>query len=211
MEILQMLLLSHQTTGTLLPRAYQQVEYIESTGEQYINSNLAFRDYPQFEVKFKGTTSPIYNVCGVIGIQAKYGARIASIRASGTNDVIVGYYGLYYCYLYSPHDSWHEVSLKMGNAVMDGTEKTFSNDFNATSRTIILFGVNNNLTYELSPVQIARCRIYKGKDNPELVRDFVPCYRKKDGVIGMYDLCDTTGNPFYTNSGTGEFLKGDDV
>ena len=43
----------------------------------------------------------------------------------------------------------------------------------------------------------------------------ISCYRKSDGVIGMYDLCGTlnsnTGTPFYINEGAGTFLKGADV
>ncbi len=45
-------------------------------------------------------------------------------------------------------------------------------------------------------------------DNGTLVRDFIPCYRKQDGVIGMYDLANDV---FYTNAGTGTFLKGANV
>ena len=39
-------------------------------------------------------------------------------------------------------------------------------------------------------------------------RHFIPCYRKSDNVIGLYDLVEGT---FYTNSGTGTFTKGSDV
>jgi hypothetical protein len=53
--------------------------------------------------------------------------------------------------------------------------------------------------------QIYGCKIYEGT---ELIRDFVPCYRKSDNVIGLYDLAN---NEFYTNNGTGEFIKGADV
>ena len=49
------------------------------------------------------------------------------------------------------------------------------------------------------------CKIY---DNDNLVRDFVPCYRKADDEIGMYDMANGV---FYTNAGTGTFLKGPDV
>ena len=45
-------------------------------------------------------------------------------------------------------------------------------------------------------------------DDDKLVRDFVPCYRKSDGVIGVYDRVE---NKFYTNSGTGSFQKGEDI
>lgn len=35
--------------------------------------------------------------------------------------------------------------------------------------------------------------------------DLVPCYRKADNVVGMYDLISKT---FYTNAGSGSFTKG---
>lgn len=50
------------------------------------------------------------------------------------------------------------------------------------------------------------CRIY---DNDVLVRDFVPCYRKADGVIGLY--CKAT-RTFYEPSGEVSLVtKGEDV
>ena len=41
-----------------------------------------------------------------------------------------------------------------------------------------------------------------------LICDLVPCYRKSDGVIGMYDI---VRKIFLTNVGTGSFTKGADV
>ena len=38
--------------------------------------------------------------------------------------------------------------------------------------------------------------------------DFIPCYRKTDNVIGLYEQVHQV---FYTNSGTGSFQKGPDV
>lgn len=38
--------------------------------------------------------------------------------------------------------------------------------------------------------------------------NLIPCYRKSDGVIGMYD---TVSGTFYTNAGSGTFIKGADV
>lgn len=42
----------------------------------------------------------------------------------------------------------------------------------------------------------------------EIVREYVPCYRKEDGVIGLYEL--HTG-VFAVNAGEGAFTKGPDV
>ena len=44
--------------------------------------------------------------------------------------------------------------------------------------------------------------------NGTLLCDLVPCYRKSDNVIGMYDK---VSRKFYTNAGTGTFGKGADV
>ena len=41
-----------------------------------------------------------------------------------------------------------------------------------------------------------------------IIRYFVPCYRKSDSVIGMYDL---VNNQFYINAGTGTFTKGANI
>lgn len=49
------------------------------------------------------------------------------------------------------------------------------------------------------------CKLY---DNNSLVRDLIPCYRKSDNVIWMYDL---VNNQFYTNQWSGTFAKWPDV
>lgn len=41
-----------------------------------------------------------------------------------------------------------------------------------------------------------------------VLRDYIPCYRKADGVIGMYEIVTET---FLTNAGGGSFGKGADV
>lgn len=48
---------------------------------------------------------------------------------------------------------------------------------------------------------------YYDKSNA-LKCDLVPCYRKSDGVIGMYDL---VSGAFFTNAGSGSFTKGGNV
>lgn len=48
---------------------------------------------------------------------------------------------------------------------------------------------------------------YYDKNN-ELICDLVPCYRKSDGVIGMYDK---VRDIFLTNVGSGSFTKGANI
>ena len=69
-----------------------------------------------------------------------------------------------------------------------------------------IFGLNYNGTVQY----FTKCKLYSMKlyEDSIIVRDFIPCYRKSDGEIGLYDL---VNNVFYTNKGTGTFLKGENV
>ena len=40
------------------------------------------------------------------------------------------------------------------------------------------------------------------------VHELIPCYRKSDGIIGLYDVAE---GKFYTNEGSGNFAKGPDM
>ena len=59
-----------------------------------------------------------------------------------------------------------------------------------------------NLVGGKAKMTLYSCKIY---DDGVLVRDFIPCSRKSDGLIGLYD---TVTKEFYTNAGTGEFIGG---
>lgn len=53
-----------------------------------------------------------------------------------------------------------------------------------------------------------RIKSFIVRQSGETVCDLIPCYRKSDVEIGMYDLVSKT---FLTNAGTGTFTKGGDV
>ena len=55
------------------------------------------------------------------------------------------------------------------------------------------------------PLKIYDCKIWVGN---KLLRHFIPCYRKSDNVIGMYDVVNKV---FYVNQGTGSFTKGPNI
>ena len=84
---------------------------------------------------------------------------------------------------------------------------SWSTSQGAPDHEMILFGLR---TGELIDSRRFSGKLWSFKiwDNNVLVRDYVPCYRKEDNVVGMYDI---VNDVFYTNLGTGEFLKGSDV
>ena len=193
--------------GVRLPAEYQEVEYLESTGTQVINTGLYMDQDSAIELK---------TVINKIGDSRYYGAAQAyNIRS-------------FECYYYNGNLEFNFVSVKnisldsvpngsIGIITCDNTNATLSYDGEVltksisgssifeTPTTLCLFALNRPNGYDFGKVKIYYAIIKKSN---VLVRNLVPCYRKSDDEPGMYDLVSKT---FYTNQGTGEFLVGPDV
>ncbi len=89
----------------------------------------------------------------------------------------------------------------------EGTDLTSKSKDQTSS--MILFGVQNHEN-SVTPFGAYNMKVYRLKlyENNVLVRDYVPCYRISDNVIGLYD---SVNKVFYQNNGTGSFNKGNDV
>lgn len=95
-----------------------------------------------------------------------------------------------------------------GNVLLDGSIVATSPKFDLTAAGGVVFlfsaetsGFANNTFF--GDV------VFVDKDSSSEIGRLVPCYRKADGEIGMYDLIN---GAFYTNYNTvGYFTKGDDV
>ena len=83
----------------------------------------------------------------------------------------------------------------------DGSKRTIEITFSSASTNYISFGSWIDVSWSRT-IDWYSFKIWKGDT---LLRDFVPCYRKSDNVLGMYDIVE---GEFYTNSGTGQFLAG---
>lgn len=219
MEIIQRPLLSK--TISLLPKEYQCVNWLESTGTQYIDTNYKWTHPISFKIRAQKTGSEQTYVFGAVGTTTstniQYGGRL-SLNANnglGTQFTAQGYYNQYQGFTYVKVGDWCEVELECGSVTINGTTKTFTANNKSSDFNIVLFGLNDAGTVKSSLVRVSSFQIYTGDVEPVIVRNLIPCYRKSDGVVGMYDqcgsICPLTGTPFYINAGTGEFLKGDDV
>lgn len=144
-----------------------------------------------------GCANPAFNFARERDTDAKVFASFGSIV-----DIVIPYVPSFVGAFHSCH------------MAADGTsfDETYSVSYNATvsevtSRNIALFarmdGSNN-----LERFSHRKIRIFQIRENGIIVLDLVPCYRKSDGEIGMYDL---VSNTFFTNAGTGTFTKGADV
>lgn len=101
------------------------------------------------------------------------------------------------------------MSLFLNNRIIyypDGTTREMNiQETNPTNSSMILFAAyNQDLTqiYRFSKMKLYNFKLY---DSTTVVRDYIPCYRKGDGEIGLYELIE---GRFLTNQGTGIFNKG---
>lgn len=213
-------------TGTLtkgeilLPRDYQEVEYIESTGTQYIDTGIALNNGCVITLDFliaeASTNRTIYGWRRKGRYTEPYQAMVGA-NASKTRYIAVGRSStnVPQCFKYDVRnkvliDSANEQVL-VNNLVVDcGADFSNRKAFDENGSSVVhpyLFALNNAGT-PLAISKDSRIYAYSVQYGDELLQSFVPCYRKSDGEIGMYDIVTRT---FYTNAGTGAFAKGADV
>ena len=190
-----------------LPDEYRQVEYIESTGTQYIdtgyvfssiNQKIVFNFTPEDIGNYRVCGSFIYsgeNYCGMI-IQPRQVNMFEVGNLSGTPSFSI------------LKGQNYDVQLEGNNGVSNFTLGTQSLSGTYSPNTIItrlshyIFNVNYSGTAYPASMKLYYYKMY---DNGNLVRDFTPCYRTSDGEIGLWDSVTRT---FYTNAGSGEFVRG---
>ena len=189
------------TANQTLPSGYTQLEYLESTGTQWIPTGILYRiqDTGMVEIDIRFTTliGKYFGTNAYLQLTAKadgdnafltigYGERGQHVSAYARNNIT---------------ELWDGPSLTtelyVGNDLIGRT--TWTNTYNAQQYTI----------FALAPsgAQTSKGILYNLKltKNGILVRDFIPARRDSDSKLGMYDLVSST---FFTNSGTDEFIAG---
>ena len=197
----------------LLPDAYQEVEYIESFGTEYILTDVIPTASTGFECTFY--TKSIFTNSSNFG--AVFGSRLGSkanelqittFEQYASNDGTFRYGNLEYDA--GIHKEVKE-TISLHNLVYTNpagaTRNVSSFTWSGNEKPITLFALNNNgsITQGGRGCRIYEMRFYNGD---VLTREYVPCYRKSDNVIGMYE---TITDTFLVNAGTGAFVKGDNV
>lgn len=199
--------LLRKDTG-ILPSSYRQVEYIESTGTQWIDTGFMPDGDTTLDIDYQLTDYPsncyLYGVSGngTSNYQCMYYIRVNTAQ----NRHEIGYGPqLNTPITKSTLDTKRHVIKRLKSLIyFDDTLMGFPGaTFNAIY-TMEIFARNSNGTVGngKTRMKLYSCKIY---DNRTLVRDFIPCYRKADGVGGLYDIAN---DKFYTNSGTGDFILG---
>ncbi len=206
-----------------LPIEYQRVEYLQSTGTQYINTGKIPTDNTKMELKTYTTCTASYYCAGarsgsstIFFAQsgATSGSKI-SCTVNGTSRTAEDSDGvdfkrlssgqIYDIMLRTNGDSTYDYSIidETNNKSYSASKVEYT-PMGTVTYGICLFALNKN--YIVSGTN--RCYKFKLYRDGKLILSFIPCYRKKDNVAGMYDI--VTGK-FFTNDGTGSFAVGNNI
>lgn len=202
---------------------YTFLEYIESTGTQYIDTgivlnNLTAKITTDFSFMTATATDKPQTVWGFIGSsqmprwglskikESAIPAYLASLNSTNTVGTINTNRHIAVQYIQTTdYASIPYLKLDADNPVPCGTPHEFSKYTNNTISAFI-FGRNNGGFVD----NFVDCRIYRitFEQNGHIIGNFIPARRGSDSAIGMYD---TVTKTFFKNAGTGEFIAGPEV
>lgn len=194
-----------------LPTEYQEVEYIQSSGTQYIDTGVVATSGFEIDIKINidtvtGSMAPILYAHEP---SEPYKRNFIAYTSSKKMEIDAG-------------DKITQTSVTLtGNDVIKASnvENNFYLTVNGTNYTPKVTTDASNLEYSGRTMHLLHGngydvgytsgKVYYCKITVDgtLVRSFVPCYRKSDNVAGLYDL---VNNVFYTNAGSGVFAVGAD-
>ena len=204
---------SHPSWGDL----YQEVEYIESTGKQYINTGVYVTPDYTVEVTFVMTQrNATWDT--LFGTRSNQTARFTARWANSATGNLGVHRSKIKTASYESFDdtnakktavtdTWHTIKLAKREYTFDGElRKTFSATTGTTAfpYPIYLFALcNSGSPADYGYFRIKKARIWNSND--ELIRDYIPCVNQ-DGVAGMYDVVNDT---FSVSGSSTKFIAGD--
>ena len=200
-----------------IPSEYQEVDYIKNqlssaTSGSYINLGFSFDTACTFYINFVPSTSSASYIFGAAENSGKLRCMITDQTA---NTLLYGSSGSAYISVgtakYNAEKSlkceMKKGLIKITDLLKDGSAQGTSQGAYTMTSNLFLFAQNYNGAGRMANATQLKSFSYYDK-NDTLICDLVPCYRKSDGVIGMYDIVRKT---FLTNAGAMAFTKGADV
>lgn len=209
-------------SNAVLPKTYQMVEYLQSTGVQYIDTGIegksgytleteiCFDEVSQAEYinfagyAYTGVTDRLYYI-RLNNANNKFGYTYGESN-DGTVDIFQGTANIFY-------DIKAEMKANNQNFYVNGKligSSSYSelnyDDNDPNNIYMFIAHYIDSTTGGFS----GKCKFARWYDNNgNLIRNFVPCYRKSDNKPGMYDFVSAQ---FFTNAGDGaDFSYGPNI
>lgn len=179
---------------------YTELEYIQGTGTQWIDTGITMTGNSKIELKYKSSTTSTNAICGTAWSAAgiflmTYGGKYRYHYNNASNDVQSASTSAAKVFVMASNTiSIDEVSYTVGSIKSGSFDKHLGLFLPMTKGGNSGEGPGSgNLYY---------CKLY---ENDILVGDFIPVKRKDDGVICLYDK---VSKQFLLNQGTGSFIAG---
>lgn len=192
---------------------YTELDYISSTGSQYIDTGFVFNSNYTYKLKYQRTGSYATPFAGFRTASSATSGKNCTFTfmsqddclyyatsSSGSSSVSLGAY----------NSSIHEIEFcpKDSKLLKDNVSK-WNNSF-LTSEIIstqhfYLFNDNRPTMTTGFTGNIFSFQVFNGNN---LIQNLIPCKRNSDNAIGLYD---TVSGNFLTNSGTGNFSAGNET
>ena len=195
-----------RSNNSEIPAKYQRLEYVESTGTQYIDTGISSGTNAEYEIKFNpltlfkkyetyfggDKTPPVPKIIYENGIEMQTVIGDHSVQLKGVFPMNTA-----------------GVIKYTSDATADCNGTTFS-----STRWVAGAGWGNLSVYVARSNEetklYATMRLYYLKmwTNGELVRDLFPVKNKTTSIVGLWD---TVSRTFFTDGNGGNFLGGDQV
>ena len=197
-----------------LPSTYQQVEYINSVTKSYINLGTKTWTEPGFIADFLITSR-----------NNQYGPHIISsfpnnflwlVGRSYNNSTLIAYLGKQTggftpnfplnkrCVVSFNTNRNLEFHAKWDSGESNGIATT---DNSVSSATMYLFAYANEPTNNYYHL-VGKCFGIQIYNAGILIENYVPCYKKSDNKVGLYE---TINGIFYPSIGTADFTAGPEI
>ena len=193
-----------------LPQGYTQVNHVGSSGTQYVDTGVTVDRLISYEIHFAFSAVPStsqYNLIGGTGTLGYANQSFIVYTYSGNTMIGVGVErptGVVPSttpHTYLIHNQSDNLSYVDGKSVAS----SYNSSFVSNGRKLFL--LNSDHASRIAAFVLPNGNLYRATiiSNGSLIREFVPCIRDSDSVVGLYDIVNDT---FYTNAGTGTFSYG---
>lgn len=186
-----------------------EIEYLESTGTQYIDTGFVPTVNSKMDIELACTNENPHakNWTGCVLTGAKGWFAVGAYGADEDNNLVALFAKTERKGVknFTFDNSFHKYYISNGLQKIDNIESNNTiSKFGATMLKVYLFKGNNNWGSKIRCKQkIKYCKIYEGE---KLVCDFIPV---RIGTRGY--MLDKVSGELYGNSGTGDFILGQDV
>lgn len=189
--------LTAQKLKPLLPDGYEELEYIKSDGNQYLDTGYIPNNNTELEMRINFTTDSAWS--SPFGVRNRPSASsndkafyverdFASSKKwllwygnKYTNPTVTNATGKYY------------VSIKKNVWQFGEISYTFPSATFTSTKPMLIFAKNQSgAETQVQGYSIMECEFYKISENGVLLHDAHPARRKSDNAIGLYDLVNDT-------------------